>query len=41
MKRITLITGHYGSGKTNFAVNLALRQAAEGKKNRLFYAAGS
>ena len=32
MKRITLITGHYGSGKTNFAVNLALRQAAEGKK---------
>ena len=32
MKRITLITGHYGSGKTNFAVNLALQQAAAGKK---------
>lgn len=32
MKRITLITGHYGSGKTNFAVNLALQQAAAGKR---------
>lgn len=25
MKRITLLAGHYGSGKTNIAVNLALR----------------
>ena len=27
MKKITIITGHYGSGKTNLAVNLALRLA--------------
>ncbi len=32
MKRITIITGHYGSGKTNLAVNLAVKAAAEGKK---------
>lgn len=32
MKKITIITGHYGSGKTNLAVNLALRQAAAGEK---------
>lgn len=32
MKRITIITGHYGSGKTNLAVNLAVRAAHEGKK---------
>lgn len=32
MKRITIITGHYGSGKTNLAVNLAVRAANEGKK---------
>ena len=25
MKRITLIVGHYGSGKTNIAVNLAVK----------------
>ena len=31
MKRITIITGHYGSGKTNLSVNLALKAAAEGK----------
>lgn len=31
-KKITLITGHYGSGKTNFAVNLALRYAKAGRK---------
>jgi hypothetical protein len=31
MKRITLNTGNYGSGKTNFAVNLALQRAKEGK----------
>lgn len=31
-KRISVITGHYGSGKTNFAVNLALHRAREGKK---------
>ena len=24
MKRIQIITGHYGSGKTNIAVNLAM-----------------
>ena len=31
-KRLTLFAGHYGSGKTNIAVNYALRLAAEGKK---------
>ncbi len=30
MKRITIITGHYGSGKTNLAVNLAVKAAEEG-----------
>ena len=27
MKNITVITGHYGTGKTNIAVNLALKTA--------------
>ncbi len=31
MKRIVAVTGHYGSGKTEFSVNLALRQAAAGE----------
>ena len=31
-KRITLFAGHYGSGKTNIAVNYALHLASEGKK---------
>jgi hypothetical protein len=30
MSRITIITGHYGSGKTEFAVNLALSLADAG-----------
>lgn len=30
--RITVVTGHYGSGKTNFAVNLALQMKKSGKK---------
>ena len=30
-KRVTILTGHYGSGKTSIAVNLAMRLAAEGK----------
>ena len=30
-KRLTLFAGHYGSGKTNIAVNYALQLAAEGK----------
>lgn len=29
MKRITVITGHYGCGKTNLSVNLALQAAKE------------
>ncbi|MBE6806815.1 MAG: hypothetical protein E7527_02200 [Ruminococcaceae bacterium] len=29
-KRITILCGHYGTGKTNVAVNLALRLAGEG-----------
>ena len=31
-KRLTLFAGHYGSGKTNIAVNYALHLAALGKK---------
>ena len=31
-KRLTLFAGHYGSGKTNIAVNYALMLAREGKK---------
>ena len=30
--RLTLFAGHYGSGKTNIAVNYAIRLAEEGKK---------
>ena len=30
-KRLTLFAGHYGSGKTNIAVNYAIRLAQEGK----------
>ena len=29
MKRMQIITGHYGSGKTEYAVNLALKMAGE------------
>ena len=29
-KRVTLLAGHYGSGKTNIAVKLAMRQKAAG-----------
>ncbi len=31
-KRLTLFAGHYGSGKTNIAVNYALLLSSEGKK---------
>jgi hypothetical protein len=31
-KRLTLFAGHYGSGKTNIAVNYALHLARKGKK---------
>ena len=31
-KRLTLFAGHYGSGKTNIAVNYAIRLVKEGKK---------
>ena len=31
-KRVTLFAGHYGSGKTNIAVNYALHLAKQGKK---------
>ncbi len=34
-KRIQIITGHYGSGKTEFAVNLALHLARQGEKTAL------
>ena len=32
MKRLSLFCGHYGSGKTNIAVNYAVRLREEGKK---------
>ncbi len=32
MKKINIITGHYGSGKTNFSANLALNLAKDGGK---------
>lgn len=32
MKRVTIFAGHYGSGKTNIAVNYALSLAKEGKE---------
>ena len=32
MKRVTLILGHYGSGKTNIAVNLAVKYKQEREK---------
>lgn len=32
LKRVTIFAGHYGSGKTNIAVNYALRIADSGKK---------
>lgn len=31
-KRVTLFAGHYGSGKTNIAVNFALHLAGQGKQ---------
>ena len=34
-KRITLFAGHYGSGKTNIAVNYALWLARQGKRTAL------
>ncbi len=32
IRKLTIITGHYGSGKTNFSVNLALDTAAAGNR---------
>lgn len=32
MKKITIVTGHYGSGKTNLSANLAVNAAKEGRK---------
>ena len=34
-KRIRIIVGHYGSGKTEFAVNYAVKMAELGKKTAL------
>lgn len=34
-KKITVIVGHYGSGKTNLAVNLALKRKEAGEKTVL------
>ena len=35
MKRVTLFAGHYGSGKTNIAVNYALLLKARGEKVKI------
>ena len=35
VKRVTLFAGHYGSGKTNLAVNYALALSASGKKVKI------
>lgn len=35
MKRIRIVTGHYGSGKTEYAVNLALSMAGQGLNTAL------
>ncbi len=35
LKKITLIAGHFGSGKTEIAVNLALKSAKAGNSTRL------
>ncbi len=35
MKKINIITGHYGSGKTNIAVNMAVELAKQGKKTAI------
>ncbi len=32
MRKVTVITGHYGSGKSNISTNLAMEAAASGKK---------
>lgn len=32
MKKITIVTGHYGSGKTNLSANLAIKLAKQGEK---------
>lgn len=32
MKKINIVTGHYGSGKTNFSANLAIELSKSGKK---------
>jgi hypothetical protein len=34
-KQITIISGHYGTGKTEFAVNLAFAMARDGRKTAL------
>lgn len=33
--KIIIVTGHFGSGKTNFAVNLAMKAASEGRNATL------
>lgn len=35
LKNLIIVCGHFGAGKTNFAVNLAKAKAAEGKKTTL------
>ena len=35
LKRITVFAGHYGSGKTNIAINYAINAAASGIKTAI------
>ncbi len=35
MKKVIILIGNYGSGKTEIALNLAIRSAAEGKRTQL------
>ena len=35
MKKIIILIGNYGSGKTEIALNMAVRAAAEGKRTQV------
>ena len=35
MKKIIILIGNYGSGKTEIALNLAINAASEGKRTQL------
>ncbi|MBQ9332576.1 MAG: PhoH family protein, partial [Oscillospiraceae bacterium] len=35
MKKVIILIGNYGSGKTEIALNMAVRAAAEGKRTQV------